>query len=125
MRQPSRESRVRCNFATAIVNGASMRLILRIAPVMIGSLTLAACGKGAAPSADSAGSSSTVATTSASFDEGAARHEILAADSAFVRGMINKNVDSLMPYYDSNAVSLGKTPVKGITDVRKMYEQAV
>jgi ketosteroid isomerase-like protein len=102
-----------------------MRCINSIAPVMIGSLTLAACGKSAAPTADSAASSSTASTASASFDESAARHEILAADSAFVRATIAKNVDSLMPYYDANAVSLGKTVVKGTSDIRGMYTEAV
>jgi ketosteroid isomerase-like protein len=101
-----------------------MRFIRRVVPVMIGSLTLA-CGKTAAPTADSAASSSTASDAGASFDEAAARHEILAADSAFVRATLAKNVDSLMPYYDSNAVSLGKTPVKGTNDIRTMYTEAV
>ena len=92
---------------------------------MIAILTVAACGKSATPTADSAASSSTAPRASASFDESAARHEIVAADSAFVRATLAKNVDSLMPYYDANAVSLGKTPVKGTNDIRTMYTAAV
>jgi ketosteroid isomerase-like protein len=102
-----------------------MRFARVIAPLVVGSFITGACGKSAAPTADSPAASSTAPTASTSFDESAARHEILAADSAFVRAMIAKNVDSLMPYYDADAVSLGKTPVKGTSSIRGMYTEAV
>ena len=79
------------------------------------------CGKTTSATADSA----RVANSAGSFDENAARAQILAADSAFVRAMLAKNVDSLMPYYDANAVSLGKSVVKGTDAVRAAYTQAV
>jgi ketosteroid isomerase-like protein len=89
--------------------------------VVVG-LVLPSCGKSTPATTDSAPASS---TASASFDEGAARTQILAADSAFVRAITAKNVDSLMVYYDPSVVSLGKTAVKGTSDLRKSYEETV
>jgi len=83
---------------------------------------LFACNKGASASSDSSAASSTAA---GSFDENAARAQILAADSAFVRAITSKNVDSLMVYYDPSVVSLGKTAVKGLSNLRAAYNQAV
>ena len=99
-----------------------MRTTGGITILALGSLVLSACGKTASPTADSAAASS---TASGSFDENAARAQILAADSAFVRAITSKNVDSLMIYYDPSVVSLGKTAVKGTTDLRKSYDEAV
>ena len=84
-------------------------------------LALLACGKSAAPTPDSAGSPSAATT----FDEAAARQQIIAADSAFVRAITSKNVDSLMIYYDPSVVSLGKTVVSGTTDLRRSYTEVV
>src|SRR5207302_9837813 len=80
--------------------------------------------------ADSA-TPSTPATAStasgASFDRNAARAEILGADSAFVRAILAKKVDSLMPYYDQSVVSMseGAKAVKGLGDLRTSYTEAV
>jgi ketosteroid isomerase-like protein len=86
---------------------------------------LIACGKGTSATADSPATASS--TTSATFDKNAARAEILGDDSAFVRAMLAKNVDSLMPYYDPSVVSMseGGKAVKGLSDVRASYNQAV
>jgi ketosteroid isomerase-like protein len=86
---------------------------------------LIACGKGTSATADSPATASS--TTSATFDNNAARAEILGDDSAFVRAMLAKNVDSLMPYYDPSVVSMseGGKAVKGLSDVRASYNQAV
>lgn len=83
---------------------------------------LSACNKSTSATADSAAASS---TASNSFDDKAASAQILAADSAFVRAITTKHVDSLMVYYDPSVVSLGKTAVTGTTDLRKSYEEAV
>ena len=83
------------------------------------SLFLCACNKTTSSTGDS-----TVASSS-TFDEHAASAQIVAADSAFVRAILSKNVDSLMGYYDPSVVSLGKTAVKGTTDLRKSYDQVV
>jgi len=64
-------------------------------------------------------------TTSPAFDDKAAAAQIIAADSAFVRAITAKNVDSLMPYYDPSVVSLGKTVVKGTAPLRPSYTEAV
>jgi ketosteroid isomerase-like protein len=88
----------------------------------VGSLLLSGCSKSTPATADSATASGTATT---SFDESAARAQILGADSAFVRALTSKNVDSLMVYYDPSVVSLGKTAVKGTSDLHKSYTQAV
>jgi ketosteroid isomerase-like protein len=88
----------------------------------VSSLLLSGCGKNTPANADSSAASSTM---TGSFDETAARAQILGADSAFVRALTSKNVDSLMVYYDPSVVSLGKTAVKGTSDLRKSYTQSV
>lgn len=93
----------------------------RLLPILASVVLTTACGKSAAPTADSAGTP----TAGAPFDENAARAQIIAADSAFVRAITSKNVDSLMIYYDPSVVSLGKTVVSGTTDLRRSYTEAV
>jgi ketosteroid isomerase-like protein len=93
---------------------------------LIGVITLFTfgCYKSTPATADSASSSSTA--TGKSFNRDAARAEILANDSAFVRGMVSKNVDSIMCCYDNDAVSIGAgRTVKGVSDLRKSYTEAV
>ena len=85
-------------------------------------VSFSACNKSTSATADSAAPPAGVDT---SFDEGAARAQILAADSAFVRAITAKHVDSLMIYYDPDVVSLGTTAVKGTSDLRKSYNEAV
>ena len=101
-----------------------MRTTRNIALFAVVSLFLFACYTGTRATADSASSSSTA--TGKSFDKDAARREILGNDSAFVRGMMAKNVDSVMCCYDNDAVSIGggKT-IKGISDLRRSYTEAV
>jgi hypothetical protein len=41
------------------------------------------------------------------------------------RRFASKHVDSLMVYYDASVVSLGKTAVKGTSDLRRHYDEAV
>ncbi|MFL5489550.1 MAG: YybH family protein [Gemmatimonadaceae bacterium] len=99
-----------------------MRYSRAIALLTIVGVLMSGCSKPTPATADSATPSGTAAT---SFDENAARAQILAADSAFVRAMLSKNVDSLMIYYEPDVVSLGKTAVKGTADLRKSYTEAV
>jgi len=101
-----------------------MRDIHAIALLTAASFISVACYKGTPATADSA-SVTASSTTSTSFDEKAASAQILAADSAFVRGLTSKNVDSLMIYYDPSVVSLGKTAVNGTTALRSSYNEAV
>ena len=102
---------------------------MRIALIAVGSLLLFGCSKSTPATADSATASGTTtssSTTSATFDETAARAQILGADSAFQRALQSKHVDSLMVYYDPDVVSMGAgKPVKGTTDVRASYDKAV
>ena len=79
-----------------------MRHTRRIFPLAFATLVVAGCGKNAAPNGDSTVASSRTAT----FDENVARAQILGADSAFVRAITSKNVDSLMPVNFSNDHSM-------------------
>jgi ketosteroid isomerase-like protein len=99
----------------------------RIALVAVGGLLLFGCSKPTPATADSATpSGATTASSTATFDENAARAQILGADSAFQRALVSKHVDSLMVYYDPDVVSMGSgKPIKGTTDLRASYDQAV
>lgn len=102
---------------------------MRIATIAVTSLLCVACSKPTPATADSTTPSGTTAssTTSAAFDENAARAQILGADSAFQRALVSKHVDSLMVYYDPDVVSMGANakPIKGTTDLRASYDKAV
>ena len=100
-----------------------MRSAGRFTMVVAGSLLLFGCSKPTPATADSA----TVSSTTTTFDESAARAQILGADSAFQRALMSKHVDSLMIYYDPDVVSMGagSKPIKGTTDLRASYDQAV
>jgi ketosteroid isomerase-like protein len=105
-----------------------MRSASAITLLAAGSLLSLGCNKPTPATADSAVPSGAASSTaSTTFDEGAARAQILGADSAFQRAMMGKHVDSLMVYYDPDVVSMGAgaKPVKGTTDVRAMYDKAV
>jgi len=99
-----------------------MRNHCAIALLAVGGLLSSGCNRPAPATADSSTPSS---TTAGSFDEKAARGQILGNDSAYVRALVSKNVDSLMVYYDPSVVSLGKTATKGTSDLRTSYNQAV
>jgi len=92
--------------------------------LLAGSILLFGCSKTNSATADSSSASS---TTAGSFDENAARAQILAADSAFMRGLTSKHVDSLMIYYDPDVVSMseGSKAVKGTANLRRSYEEVV
>ena len=98
-----------------------MRSISGMYALAAGIVLVSACNKPTPATADSA----TPGATAAAFDEKANAAQIVAADSAFVRAITSKNVDSLMPYYDASAVSLGKTIVKGTSALRTQYDEAV
>ncbi|HEY4735557.1 MAG TPA: nuclear transport factor 2 family protein, partial [Gemmatimonadaceae bacterium] len=107
--------------AVVFLTGGSMRHTRNVIPLAMVTLIAAGCGKNAPPVGDSTVASSRTAT----FDETAARAQILGADSAFVRAITAKSVDSLMVYYDPHAVSLGTTAVKDTAELRKSYTEAV
>ena len=100
-----------------------MRRTGSITVVAVG-LLLMGCSKPTPATADSAAASSTV---SSSFDESAARAQILGADSAFQRALQSKHVDSLMVYYAPDVVSMGSgnKPIKGTTELRASYDKTV
>ena len=86
---------------------------------------LSACNKPTPATADSAAVAS--GSNAASFDKNAARTEIIRADSAWLRHMMAKNVDSLMTFYSPDAVSMseGMKVARGTGAVRAAYVQAV
>jgi ketosteroid isomerase-like protein len=105
-----------------------MRNTGSITLLAVGSLLLSGCSKSTPATTDSATASSTTtssSTTAATFDENAARAQILGADSAFQRALQSKHVDSLMVYYDPSVVSMGAKLIKGTTDVRASYDKTV
>jgi ketosteroid isomerase-like protein len=85
-------------------------------------LVAAGCNKPTPATADS-----TLPAGAEKFDPEVARKEIIAADSAWVRAVQAKNVDSLMPYYASDAVSMseGTKAADGTKDIRAAYQQMV
>ena len=101
-----------------------MRRVWGVGLLGLVGLVGAGCGKSTPATADSA---TPAGTTSSAFDKSAARREILRADSAFVRGLTGKSVDSLMPYYDPDVISMteGTKPVKGMGSVRSSYAEAI
>jgi ketosteroid isomerase-like protein len=52
---------------------------------------------------------------------------IVQADSAWMRHVVGKNVDSIMPYYLPDAVSygFGTAPAKGTEQLRSLYTELV
>ena len=101
-----------------------MRMSSTVTLVAITAVLSSACYKGTSASADSTAAASTASAKS--FDKNAASAQILANDSAFIRGMMAKNVDSVMCCYDNDAVSLGGGKAnKGLADIRKSYVEAV
>jgi hypothetical protein len=98
-----------------------MRINGAITLLAVGSLILSGCAKSAPATADSATASSTAST---SFDENAARAQILANDSAFLRWMVAKHVDSAMVRYDPDVVALGTGKVvRGVPALRAFYTE--
>jgi len=67
------------------------------------------------------------AVNATGFDKDVARAEIVRADSAWGRLVAAKNVDSLMPYYAPEAVSMseGTKAVTGTRDLRSAYTEMV
>lgn len=101
-----------------------MRFACSITLVAVTAVFQSACYKGTKATADSAAASSTA--SGKSFDRNAASAQILGNDSVFIRGMVAKNVDSVMCCYDNDAVSLGGgKATKGVSDIRKSYVEAV
>ena len=90
-----------------------------LASVVALSLIIVGCTK---KDADDATAASTAASSPAAVatDHTADALAITQADSAWLRGVMNKNVDSVMAYYTPDAVSYsaGETPAAGTDQVR-------
>jgi ketosteroid isomerase-like protein len=97
-----------------------MRGIGKILLMGVAGLFLSGCSKSTSASADSA-----AVASGGSFDKDAASAEILRADSAWMRHAQAKQVDSLMPYYAPNAVSMseGVKAAKGPGAIRSSYSE--
>ena len=101
-----------------------MRSSSSLTLVAVTAVLHSACYKSTPASADSATASSTA--TGKSFDRNAASAEILGNDSTFIRGMMAKNVDTVMCCYAGDAVSIGGgKAIKGLSDIRTSYVEAV
>lgn len=95
-----------------------MRRSIGRCAIVVAGLILVGCGRSTSATADSA---------AVKFDADAARAAIVAADSAWLRAVTAKNVDSLMPYYASDAISMseGMKTVKGTGEIRTSYAEFV
>ncbi|MEO8194154.1 MAG: nuclear transport factor 2 family protein [Gemmatimonadales bacterium] len=92
-----------------------------LAPVLVIGL-FAACAK----TSPSSGDTSAAAVAAAAPDTKADEAAIIRLDSAWMRQVMAKNVDSLMTYYDSGAVSYGfGAPAMGTDQVRAGYAEYV
>jgi ketosteroid isomerase-like protein len=98
-----------------------MRASARTFLVAVVGVFLIGCNKRTSASADSA------LPGGGAFDADAARAQIIAADSAWVRAVQSKNVDSLMPYYATDAVSMseGTKAADGTDAIRAAYVKMV
>ena len=98
-----------------------MRASARTFLIAVVGVFLIGCNKRTSASADSS------LPGGGKFDADAARAQIIAADSTWVRAVQSKNVDSLMPYYASDAVSMseGVKAADGTDAIRAAYVQMV
>ena len=98
-----------------------MRASARTFLVAVVGVALIGCSKRTSATADS------TLPGGGAFDADAARAQIIAADSAWVRAVQSKNVDSLMPYYASDAVSMseGAKAADGTDAIRAAYVKMV
>ena len=85
---------------------------------------IAGCAKKASDTAaDTVAASAPAASAT---DHSADAHTIIASDSAWMRNVIAKNVDSLMTYYAPEAVSYGfGAPASGTDQIRTEYTKMV
>jgi ketosteroid isomerase-like protein len=95
-----------------------MRANARTFLVAVVGVFLIGCNKRTAATADST-------LPEGEFNAAVARAQIIAADSAWVRAMQSKNVDSLMTYSASDAVSMneGAKAAEGTDAIRAAYVQ--
>lgn len=87
------------------------------------SFSLLGCAKKDAATA----TDSTAMAAPAATDRTADAAAIVAADSAWLRGVMNRNVDSIMAWYTSDAVSYGygAAPASGTDQIRAEYTEMV
>jgi ketosteroid isomerase-like protein len=97
-----------------------MRASERTFLVAVVGVFLIACNKKTSATADST-------LPRGEFDADAARAQIIAADSAWVRGVQSKNIPALMTFYASDAVSMseGVKAAEGTDAIRAAYVQMV
>jgi uncharacterized protein (TIGR02246 family) len=88
----------------------------------VAAVATTACSKGTSYTADTG-----MAATPAPVDTKADASAIVAADSAWLRNVMAKNVDSLMTYYTPDAVSFGfgSAPATGTDQLRASYTEMV
>lgn len=95
-----------------------------LAGIVALSFITACAKKDAATASDSTAIAAPAAATS---DHTADAAAIVAAESAWLRGVMTKNVDSVMMYYTPDAVSYGYgvAPASGTDQVRALYTDMV
>lgn len=96
-----------------------------LAALVVLSLVSAGCAK--KDEMANATDTSAASMPAAASDHSADRAAILAADSAWLRHVVAKNVDSLMTYYAPDVVSygFGAAPATGLDQLRASYTEMV
>jgi len=94
-----------------------------LAGIVALSCIMSGCTKKAEEAADTVTASHPAA---APMDQAAESRTIVALDSAWMRQVVAKNVDSLMTYYTADAVSYGfGPPASGSDQIRALYTNMV
>jgi uncharacterized protein (TIGR02246 family) len=95
-----------------------------VAELIAFSCIITGCAKKASDTATDTVTASAPAAVAT--DHSADAHTIIASDSAWMRNVIAKNVDSLMTYYAPEAVSYGfGAPASGTDQIRTEYTNMV
>jgi uncharacterized protein (TIGR02246 family) len=85
-----------------------------------------ACSKSASTPADTGGAAASAPAAAPAMDQKAEAAKITGADSAWLRAVMGKHVDSLMTWYTPDAVSYGYGPTAAGTDqIRAQYTEMV
>jgi len=94
----------------------------RIIMLTVAAVATAACNKSASSTADTG-----MAAALAPADSQADAAAIVSLDSAWMRNVVAKNVDSVMTYYTPDAVSygFGSAPASGTDQLRALYTEFV
>ena len=93
--------------------------------MLLAGIVALSCIAGCSKASNTPGDTSAAAPAAASTDRSADASMIVAMDSAWMRNLMAKNVDSLMTYYTPDAMSygFGAAPASGSDQIRAQYTE--